>query len=109
MSRSVLVVEDYPDLRAAIALALGRNGCVCDCVDHAGALTKLRNQKYEMVFIAPQLPIQSDPVMQYLESEESAGRVIVMTNPNAGDTPSHARLSVLEKPFSRDELIAQIG
>ncbi len=111
MPRSILVVEDYPDLRSTIADVLTRNDCVCDCVDHSGALAKLRDNDYEAILLAPRLAVADDPVLHYLAETRPAelARVVVMTNPDAVDESPDARCHVLEKPFSLDQLLAQLA
>jgi len=112
MTRSILVVEDYSDLRDAIAGVLSRNGCVCDCVGTAGAIAKLRANRYEAILISPRVPIATDPVLHFL-TEQQPGEmqhVVLMQSPEGTDedeTPD-ARCLVLTKPFSRDELLAQV-
>jgi CheY-like chemotaxis protein len=111
MSRSVLVVEDYPDLRTAIVDVLSRNDCVCDCLDSEQAIAKLRSTHYAAILIAPRLSISRDPVLHFLAEHQPAelSRVVVMTNsPDDEDAPD-ARCHVLAKPFSRDELLMQIA
>lgn len=113
MTRSILVVEDYRDLRTAIAGVLSENDCVCECVDSGEAIAKLRLNQYEAILLSPRLPISSDPVLHFLAEYQPAelAHVVVMQNPEAGDedeTPD-ARLHILTKPFSRDELLAQLA
>jgi CheY-like chemotaxis protein len=111
MSRSVLVVEDYPDLRTAIADMLSRNDCVCECVDSDHAIAKLRTKKYDSILIAPKLTVSADPVLHYLAENQPSelAHVVVMTNPTGDDESPDARCHVLAKPFSRDELLLQIA
>lgn len=111
MSRSILVVEDYPDLRTAIVDVLSRNGCVCDCADAEAAIDKLRTNRYEAILIAPRLSISSDPVLGYLLANQPGelAHVVVMTNPGNEEESPDARCGVLEKPFSRDELLMRVA
>lgn len=113
MTRSILVVEDYPDLRDAIAGVLSRSGCVCDCVGSAGAIAKLRANRYEAILISPRLSIKNDPVLHFLAENQPAqlAHVVVMQSPDAtmeNDEAPDERCHVLTKPFSRDELLAQV-
>ncbi len=112
MTRSILVVEDYSDLRDAIAGVLSRNGCVCDCVGTSDAIDKLRTNHYEAIVISARLPIASDPVLHFLAEHQPAelNHVVVMQNPD-GEEPDEepdARVHVLTKPFSSDELLKQV-
>lgn len=111
MRRSVLVVEDYSDLRSTIVDVLSRNDCVCDCVDHAGALDRLREGDYAAILIAPRLNIADDPVLHFLAESrpDELRRVVVMTSPDTAEEAPDARWQVLEKPFSRDQLLARLA
>jgi DNA-binding response OmpR family regulator len=113
MTRNILVVEDYPDLRSAIAGVLSRNDCVCDCVDTNGAIAKLRANHYQAILISPRLPIASDPVLHFLVENQPAElkHVVVMQNPEGADRDEapDARYHLLTKPFSRDELLEQLA
>jgi CheY-like chemotaxis protein len=111
MSRSVLVVEDYPDLRVAIADVLVRDGCVCECVNSDEAIARLEAQDYQTIIIGPRLSLTGDPVLHYL-AEHRPGQlphVVVMVNPGSDEESPDARCHVLTKPFSRDELLRQVA
>jgi CheY-like chemotaxis protein len=110
MPHSILLVEDYPDLRAAIAQMLARNDYVCECVDSDGAVEKLRANHYEAILIGPRLSISADPVLRYLTENQPAEleHVVVMTNPAADEELADARCHVLKKPFSREQLLAMV-
>ncbi len=112
MNRNILVIEDYLDLRDAIAGVLSRNGCVCDCVGTAEAIAKLRANRYEAILLSPRLSVSNDPVLHYI-AEHQPGQldhVVVMQNPEAfvADELPDARLHLLTKPFSSDELLRQV-
>lgn len=111
MPRSVLVVEDYPDLRSAISEMLSRNGWVCESVESGDAIAKLAAKHYETILIGPRLSVAGDPVLHYLIEHQPGelGHVIVMTNPVAGDEPADERCHVLTKPFTREQLLAMVG
>jgi DNA-binding response OmpR family regulator len=107
---SILVVEDYVDLRNTIADLLTRNNWVCDSVDIDGAVEKLRSCHYEMILLGPRLSIADDPVLHYLAEYEPGelAHVVVMTNPVTEDESPDARCQVLPKPFSMEELLAAV-
>ncbi|HET8797848.1 MAG TPA: hypothetical protein VFO89_09175 [Thermoanaerobaculia bacterium] len=108
MRRNVLVVEDYPDLRAVIVDVLSRNGCDCECAENDTAIAKLRQNRYEAILIGPRLAIGSDPVLHFLIENQPGelDRVVVMANPVGGDEPGETPpCRVLMKPFGRDELL----
>jgi DNA-binding response OmpR family regulator len=113
MSPSVLVVEDYADLRSAIVATLSRREYDCESVNTAeAAIDKLRKHQYETILLAPRLPITSDPVMHFLHEyqPEQLARVILMTSPEVDeglcDDPDDCR--VLAKPFNNEQLFATL-
>ena len=111
MPHSILVVEDYPDLRTAIADVLSRNDCVCDSVDSSGAIAKLRSNHYETILIGPRLSISGDPVLHYLIENQPGElpHVVVMANPShREEETADARCEVLTKPFSVEQLLALV-
>jgi DNA-binding response OmpR family regulator len=109
MSPSVLVVEDYTDLRAAIAEALERGHYTCDQTSSAGAISKLRENRYSTILLAPTLPITDDPVMHFLleEQPDQVSKVVLMTDPDREDEAGSTK--VLLKPFNNEQLLAKIG
>lgn len=110
MMRSILVVEDYPDLRSAITELLSRNGCVCDAVDSEGAIEKLTAKHYETILVAPRLTIAGDPVLHYLIEHQPSelAHVVVLANPSHDEESPDVRCHVLTKPFSREQLLAAV-
>lgn len=106
MSPTVLVVEDYPDLRFAIADTLSREHYDCDCVGTSdAAIAKLREHRYEVILLAPRLPISSDPVMHFLQEHQPGEmpKVVLMTDPGV---VSDCR--TLSKPFNPSELLGKL-
>jgi DNA-binding response OmpR family regulator len=105
MSPSVLVIENYADLRSSIVEALERRKFSCDSVSSSeDAVVKLRDHDYETILIAPRVPIMDDPVIHYL-AEHRPGEmrnVIVMSDPA---TPTGDCGALLEKPFTNDQLV----
>jgi DNA-binding response OmpR family regulator len=112
MSSSVLVVEDYADLRSAIASALAKGDYACDTADCGEtAVDMLRDHRYTAILLAPRLPISSDPVVHFLEEfqPEEMGNVVLMTAPSDDADPDPGRCRVLTKPFNRQELLATVA
>ena len=107
MSPSVLVVEDYADLREAIASALSREKYECVCASSSeDAVVKLRDNEYSAILIAPRVPIAEDPVIHYL-AENKPGemrKVIVMSDPGTVT----AGCTLLAKPFTNAAMMARI-
>jgi DNA-binding response OmpR family regulator len=111
MVQKVLVVEDYADLNSAITAALS-NDYRCTSVRTAeDAIGKLRSDHYEVILLAPRLPIQEDPVMHFLHEQQpdEVHKVILMVAPDEDDDPEAEECRVLVKPFNRDELVAEMA
>ena len=109
MVQQVLVVEDYADLNSAIAGAMP-DGYSCTAVRTAeDAIGKLRANHYEVILLAPRLPIQDDPVMHFLHQfqPDEIRKVILLAFPDEA-APEQPGCRVLYKPFNRDELVAEL-
>jgi DNA-binding response OmpR family regulator len=108
MRSSVLVVEDYADLRSAIEATLVRRDYSCDSASSVDdAIVKLRTHEYSAILLAPTLPIKDDRIIRYLV-ENSPGelwKVILMTDP---PDAQEDRYRVLAKPFNNEELFAKL-
>ena len=108
MNDSVLVVEDYADLRSAIVNALERHDCTCDSASSSeDAVIMLRDREYDAILIAPKLPIVDDPVIHYLAENRPGDmrKVIIMSDPA---TPTGDCGTLLEKPFTNEQLYASV-
>lgn len=111
MSHSVLVVEDYADLRSAIVETLARHELACETAHTPeDAIGKLRLQHYEAILLAPRLPIKTDPVMQFLTATQpdELRKVILMTAPELEDEADPDDCRVLRKPFNGEQLFAKV-
>jgi DNA-binding response OmpR family regulator len=109
---SVLVVEGYADLRAAIVETLERREVSCDSATSAeDAIGKLRSHHYEAILLAPRLPIRSDPVMRFLHDAQpdELAKVILMTDPAMDEDSGSDDCRVLAKPFNNEELMAKLS
>lgn len=109
MVQQILVVEDYADLGSAITAAVpGKYACTCVRTSD-DAIVMLRDHRYEVILLAPMLPIQDDPVMHFLHESQPGEirKVILMTPPDADLAGEECR--VLHKPFNRDELVAELA
>ena len=107
MSPSVLVIEDYADLRSMIAETLALGHYTCDPVATAeDAIAKLRERRYSAILLSSRLPIAADPVMHFLHEQqpEEECKVIVMAEPEQATE----QCPVLFKPFSRDQLFDRL-
>lgn len=109
MVQQVLVVEDYADLNSAITAALADDYRCTSVATPEDAIRKLRSNHYEVILLAPRLPIQEDPVMHFLHENQPGEihKVILMTYPDSDAAEEDCR--VLVKPFEWDELAAEIS
>lgn len=108
--QQVLVVEDYADLNSAITQSLAGDEYECTCVSTSeAAIEQLRSHHYEVILLAPRLPIKDDPVMHFLHEyqPEEIAKVILMTFPDEDAPEEDCR--VLMKPFNREELFAELA
>ena len=108
MSPTVLVVEDYADLRSAIAEALSRGEYTCDQTSSAGAIEMLRTHKYSKILLSPTLPITEDPVMHFIlyEQPDEVSKVVIMTEPDRVEEMGTNQFLV--KPFNHEQLLAKV-
>ena len=101
MSPTVLVVESYPDLRAGIVDVLQRSHFDCDAVATTGAATlKLREHDYAYVVV------DVDPSTEAFVRSLDPGAHVILLSDDAREARTND-FAVLQKPFSRDELLAQ--
>ena len=101
----VLVVESYPDLRAGIVAALRRYQYECDAVaTPEAAVLKLREHDYAYFVIDLDSPDSTDELVASFEADAN---VILISEDDSSDAAAN-RFPTLRKPFSRDELMAQV-
>ncbi len=107
MTPAVLVVEDYADLRSAIATVLSRGHYSCVLASTGDAIDRLKEQQYDAILLSPTFPLSSDPVMHFLIENQPAElqKVILMTFP---DLVGADEYPVLLKPFNRAQLLAKV-
>ena len=109
MSHAVLIVEDYADLRLALTETLQRRDYTCDCartVDEA--LVKLGSGEYEVILLAPTIPIKDDRIVRWIAEHRPSdvSKIVLMTDPpEAGDEPP---FRTLMKPFNNEQLFAEL-
>ena len=105
MAASVLVVEDYADLRSAIATALSKGHYACEqAVSPADAIDHLREHHYDAILLSPTMPVSADPVMLFLRENQpdELQKVILMSDAASDDYPT------LVKPFGKSQLLAKL-
>ena len=111
MNPSVLVVENYADLRSAILAALARHDVLCDgALTPQEAIEKLATHDYSTILLAPTLPIRDDAVMRYLADNRPAdlSKVVLMREPDDAEADAGSDCRLLLKPFGSDELFAEV-
>lgn len=102
MSPNVLVVEPYADLRSGIVATLERRHFECDGVATADAAAlKLREHDYAYVVV------DADPSTEAFVSSLDPGAHVILLSDDETREPRRNVYAVLQKPFSRDELLAQ--
>ena len=101
MSPNVLVVEPYADLRSGIVATLERRHFECDSVGTADAAAlKLREHDYAYVVV------DVDPSTEAFVSSLDPDAHVILLSDDARQARTND-FAVLQKPFSRDELLAQ--
>ncbi len=110
----LLVVEDEPDLAAALARSLRHAGFAVDVApDGAGALEKLTVNEYDLVTLDINLPdVEGWEVLDRVRSDGGQARVLVLTARDALDDRvrglDDGADDYLVKPFHVAELLARV-
>jgi two-component system, OmpR family, alkaline phosphatase synthesis response regulator PhoP len=114
MRRRLLLVEDDPTLRQALAFNLSREGYdVASAADGAGALEAARNVGIDLILLDVMLPGMSGiEVLRVLRSEGVTTPVIILSA-KGDEIDRVVGLKIgaddyVAKPFSRPELLARI-
>ena len=112
MKRSILVVENHPDLRAEILAALDREEYECEGVGTgAAALLKLREHDYSYILLDTDAPTAGAELFASLARRPAElDHVILITeNENPEEMPASASVCpTLCKPFDTKQLLARI-
>ena len=110
----LLVVEDEPDLAAALARSLRHAGFAVDvAADGAGAVEKLTVNEYDLVTLDINLPdVEGWEVLQRVRSDGGQARVLVLTARDGLDDRvrglDDGADDYLVKPFHVAELLARV-
>ena len=114
MRRRLLLVEDDPTLRQALAFSLSREGYdVTSAADGEGALEAARGERVDLILLDVMLPGMSGiEVLRVLRGEGVTTPVIVLSA-KGDEIDRVVGLKVgaddyVAKPFSRPELLARI-
>lgn len=112
LSGNILVVDDEPLIRDAVATALQRNGCRVTLADGpSAARARLAEDRYDLVLSDISMPGGTGPELarEFLRSVPGL-RVLFMSGyldaGVQGVAPEH---KVLLKPFTRDQLLQAVG
>ncbi|HEX8252984.1 MAG TPA: hypothetical protein VF846_07555 [Thermoanaerobaculia bacterium] len=106
MGPHILVVESYADLRAGIVAALEHYEYSCDAVASAeAAMLKLREHAYAYVVLDVDAASPQDT--REVVSALGEANVILISDGDPRE-PHSEHVAMLRKPFSRDELLAQL-
>ena len=105
MRPSILVVENYYDLRTEIVAALQREHYPCESVrDGRTALLKLRENDYSYILIDDDEATDARSLLARLKAEPSTREKIIVMS----DFPD-AELPYLRKPFDSKALLARLN
>lgn len=105
MRPSVLVVENYHDLRTEIVAALQREHFLCESVrDGRTAMLKLREHDYAHILIDDDEATDAGPLLARLKAEPATREKIIVMS----DFPD-AELPYLRKPFDHKALLARLN
>lgn len=110
----VLVVEDHPDLAAAIAKGLRREGMAVDvALDGSTALDQVAVNRYDVVVLDRDVPgVHGDDVCRKMVADGSPARVLMLTAAGTVrqrvDGLGLGADDYLPKPFDFSELVARI-
>ena len=110
----ILIVEDQPDLLAALREGLTRHGFTVDTAkDGAVALQKAGLTPYDVVVLDRDLPgVHGDEVCRRLNAGQSPARILMLTAATTlGDRVHGLELGAddyLAKPFEYPELVARV-
>jgi DNA-binding response OmpR family regulator len=103
MSPRVLIIEPYADLRSEIAATLTRAHYTCDAVASAEhARLALDRHAYKYVLM------EEETIGGELVSSLDPRSHVILITESDSDAVTGAD-SILQKPFSRDELIARFA
>jgi DNA-binding response OmpR family regulator len=111
-ARTILVVDDSAGVCAAVSMLLEEAGFEVDTAEHfAEGRHAATNQNYDLLIIDAQLGLDSGfQLAEQILSVRPESKIIIMTgvDTEADETYSRVqglRLPLLQKPFSRHELL----
>ncbi len=111
----VLIVDDEPEMRAAMSETLKREGYNIETAEHgAEALDKIENAAFDLVVSDVKMPKLSGPdLLKCIKDVSPETRVIMITAygtiDNAVETMKAGASDYLLKPFSADILVATVN
>ena len=111
VGKSVLIVEDEPDVREAMAMLLGLKGYeVREAPDGMSALATMHEQPPGAVILDLTMPVMDGwTVRQHMKADpQLAGVPIIVVSGVADVGPELRDCAVLKKPVDADRLLAEV-
>jgi CheY-like chemotaxis protein len=108
--RTVLVVDDEPDIRYLLAVTLEAAGFrVIEAAHGEAALEQVSRTRPQLVITDRMMPLMGghELIERLRRDEDTAAIPIVMLSAIAGDAPGAD--AVLSKPFEREELVGLVS
>lgn len=108
--RTVLVVDDEPDIRYLLAVVLEAAGYrVIEAAHGEAALEQVCRTRPQLVITDRMMPVMGghELIERLRGDEDTAAIPIVMLSATTGDAPGAD--AVLSKPFDREELVGLAG
>ncbi len=115
MSRSVLVVDDEPGMRAALSETLTRSGyLVSTAVDGIAALEKFEKEPFGLVLVDVRMPkMDGLEVLRKVKKKSPETNVVIITAygtvPSAVEAMREGAIDYLLKPFSSEDVEGVVG
>ena len=115
LSRSVLVVDDEPGMRAALSETLTRSGyLVSTAVDGIAALEKFEKEPFGLVLVDVRMPkMDGLEVLRKVKKKSPETNVVIITAygtvPSAVEAMREGAIDYLLKPFSSEDVEGVVG
>jgi CheY-like chemotaxis protein len=110
--KAVLIVEDEPDVREAMAMLLGLKGYeVREAADGQSALDTMYEQAPDAVILDLTMPVMDGwTVRQHMRAHPQLARVPIIVVSGVADVGPELRdCAVLKKPVDADRLLRELG
>lgn len=119
VKQQILLVDDDPALRGMLAFLLETAGFeVLEADSHRSAITSLQSNRFQVVILDMGMPPNEHTpeegvaVLNWLQQQRLASKVIVLTGQKADETAylalKHGAFDFLEKPISSEVLLLSV-